>query len=52
MAFRGDGLQLAAGTWDGWIGLFPAPGDGKPAAEVRFPGAGDLPGDAERGVLA
>jgi WD40 repeat protein len=34
--FRPGGRQLAVATWDGWIGLFPIPGDGKPSAEIRI----------------
>ena len=52
VAFRGDGLQLDAGTWDGWIGLFPTPGErddspapdpGRRAVETSAGGAGLTP---------
>lgn len=36
IAFRPDGRQLAAATWDGWLGLFAVPGDGTVAAEAKL----------------
>lgn len=37
IAFGPDGRQLAAGTWDGWVGFFAVDGDGKPAFEAKYP---------------
>jgi len=36
IAIRNDSKQLAAATWDGWVGLFSIP-DGKLTAEAKFP---------------
>jgi WD40 repeat protein len=36
LAFREDGAQLAAGTWDGWIGLFEIPGTGAVGPDIRI----------------
>jgi WD40 repeat protein len=35
LAFHPGGTRFAAGTRDGWVGVFPVDGGGKPAAEVK-----------------